>query len=41
MKETCPVDRDEAEPVNDNPLVLRIQGKVMLRSFHKVPIAGL
>ena len=32
---------EEAEPVNDNPLVLSIQGKVMLRSFHKVPIAGL
>jgi hypothetical protein len=41
MKETCPVGGDKAEPVNDNPLVLRIQGKVMTRSFQKVPIAGL
>ena len=41
MKEIGLVCGDEAEPVNDNPLVMRIQGKVMLRGFHKVPIAGL
>ena len=41
MKEIGLVCGDEAEPVNDNPLVLCIQGKVILRSFQKMPIAGL
>jgi hypothetical protein len=27
MKEICPLCEDEAEPLNDNPLVLSIEGK--------------